>query len=210
MSLVGDDFFWGYNEGITEDLMSLFEYSCLYDIQKEKEKVPEKIDYHVPEKQIDSMVENLFPKKKDLVCKIKKPMIIDKEKKYKCTLCDFTVNDDCQLLTHYRIIHEHRCFTFNPVPEPCVLCSFDKSPIDFRHYKRHHIKETKKFCTVTNRTQVEQKYFCSICDKYFIRAKSFREHLRTHNKIKPYKCLICNKEATQISNMKTHLKVHEK
>lgn len=52
------------------------------------------------------------------------------------------------------------------------------------------------------------KYKCSVCSRSFTRARTLREHFRTHNNERPFECFSCSKTFTRLKDKKRHELLH--
>ena len=67
------------------------------------------------------------------------------------------------------------------------------------------------FCVINPKTgRFVKRFRCCARDwlKIFKKQSNFRDHIRSHNGIKPYKCNQCDKDFTQKGNLDKHLRKH--
>uniref|UniRef100_A0A8D8YRX0 Zinc finger protein 768 n=1 Tax=Cacopsylla melanoneura TaxID=428564 RepID=A0A8D8YRX0_9HEMI len=57
-------------------------------------------------------------------------------------------------------------------------------------------------------SMLKTKFYCNICDKYFISTSRLNMHSKIHLSVKEFQCPICKKSFNQKNNLNIHLKKH--
>ena len=60
----------------------------------------------------------------------------------------------------------------------------------------------------TRKMPENKKFQCEVCDKYFVKKGTLRDHMNIHTKEKQYKCLICGKLFHRKRSIREHVKLH--
>ncbi|XP_028435315.1 zinc finger protein 1035 [Perca flavescens] len=53
-------------------------------------------------------------------------------------------------------------------------------------------------------TEVELQYKCKFCTKTFMKSRSLRHHILTHNEVKPYRCKACDSCFSRYDHLEVH------
>ncbi|XP_031154699.1 zinc finger protein 1035 [Sander lucioperca] len=53
-------------------------------------------------------------------------------------------------------------------------------------------------------TEVESEYKCKFCTKTFMKSRSLRRHILTHNEVKPYRCKACDSCFSRYDHLEVH------
>ncbi|KAK6636855.1 hypothetical protein RUM43_010519 [Polyplax serrata] len=141
---------------------------------------------------------------------------------HKCKLCGKGYKTNNHLKRHVAEFHN----TLAPIK--CPLCPkiFPRKMNLHHHYKRRHLKQTKKFvCSycgqslkgiVALRSHEDRlhrnvrQYKCSDCPEAFTTRGILRKHAQRHLTERPMlQCQFCEKKFSTISGIERHIKTHE-
>uniref|UniRef100_A0A1L8DGQ7 Putative c2h2-type zn-finger protein n=1 Tax=Nyssomyia neivai TaxID=330878 RepID=A0A1L8DGQ7_9DIPT len=154
---------------------------------------------------------------------------------YRCASCDHTTPDLKQFQSHYENCRStwpckvcKRMFTTSQAlklhtqekhPQVDYTCSHcNLNFMNDAAYKRHievshpDAKATEAPTTaVTTTTQMRTSvmYTCSVCGWKTGERQVYEEHVRKHNKMKPFKCRICNQRFETRESASKHAKTHQ-
>ena len=119
----------------------------------------------------------------------------EKEKKWKCDICNFSTEHKSCLKRHKKRKHGHDSASSPTRPET-YLC--DVCPKEFLSkcgLRRHRMAiYTKEF-----------KYKCSTCDKGYNDMWNFKGHLPSHSTVLCEKCTVCGTSFNYKSSLNRHL-----
>lgn len=141
---------------------------------------------------------------------------------HKCKLCGKGYKTNNHLKRHVAEFHN----TLSPIK--CPLCPkiFPRKMNLHHHFKRRHLKQTKKFvCSycgqslkgiVALRSHEDRlhrnirSYKCSECPEAFTTRGILRKHAQRHLSERPMlQCQFCEKKFSTISGIERHIKTHE-
>nr|CAH7724011.1 unnamed protein product [Callosobruchus chinensis] len=107
------------------------------------------------------------------------------ERKYVCELCSKTFMSE----EGYK---KHVC-DFKDKPYDCHRCeqAFSTEELVRMHVKRDH-----------------ESQVCKICNKVLLSTASFRNHMNSHNGVKPFSCTCCDKRFVRRAELVCHLRTH--
>ncbi|KAM8827272.1 zinc finger protein 1035 [Synchiropus picturatus] len=102
-------------------------------------------------------------------------------------------------------------------PYPCSRCGqrFRSRSLAKQHMEICHKVEpadddgTKESCDpspsqVESAKEADLRYKCTFCNKCFLKARSLRNHILTHNEAKPYRCKSCQSSFSRFDHLKVH------
>ncbi|XP_077577696.1 zinc finger protein 1035 [Stigmatopora nigra] len=137
----------------------------------------------------------------------------------KCSYCPRSFKFRSRLLKH-SVSHT------GVQPYPCKKCGerFSTITLHLRHEKRCHDvskeEESKKASKEVSmeltdmptaaeeaRISIERskdEYKCKFCTKTFVKARSLRRHILTHNEVNPYRCKTCGSCFSRYDYLKVH------
>lgn len=141
---------------------------------------------------------------------------------YTCDICSKVYKTDNHLKRHIAEFHN----TMSPIK--CPLCPkvFPRKMNLHNHYKRRHLKQTKKFvcsyCGQSLKGKVAlrshedrlhrniRSYKCPDCPEAFTTRSILRKHSQRHLSERPMlQCHYCEKKFSTISGIERHVKTHE-
>ncbi|CAI2359124.1 unnamed protein product [Moneuplotes crassus] len=81
---------------------------------------------------------------------------------------------------------------------------------DLKRYKYDTVHRQKSSDNNGRGTSMKTEYICGYgsCRKVFLRVWNLLDHLRMHEKVKPFHCSYCDRKFTQKGNLKKHEKQH--
>ncbi|XP_044767012.1 zinc finger protein 37-like isoform X8 [Coccinella septempunctata] len=115
---------------------------------------------------------------------------------HKCDKCGKAFNKSQALQEHIHIKHDE---TYVKPKYPCVFCE-----------KFFSCKKTLTLHTKNIHYGMRHFYVCDMCGKSLATPNSFRNHLRTHTKDKPFECSVCGKRFGRNHHLQDHLVTHTK
>lgn len=83
----------------------------------------------------------------------------------------------------------------------CEFCGMEfKTSGNLRRHKFTHNPDTQK--------QVQGRYSCDVCNKYFLQKCDLKRHVATHSGTYPHVCSVCDKGFIRRSDLTVHEKFH--
>lgn len=110
--------------------------------------------------------------------------------KVKCSLCSSKFTGQKGLDKHMRDQHD---------PNNPYICKECGKQFKLKKYLSYHTRR----CHVIDAVK---KHVCSFCGKSFLDSNTYRLHVLTHMKIRPYECNVCRETFTQRVTMISHWK----
>ena len=147
--------------------------------------------------------------------KLRQHRVSHKERKYKCSMCDFKFSRPKKLDSHFLRVHT------DLKKEECKVCGGFFNELD-AHFKRRHTDINKKVCIVCGdvfkhlknhlkRTacglgkKMEATFNCELCTKKFTMKDGLKRHLKeVHEQIKKHACEQCEYRTFSRHNLKLH------
>ncbi|XP_059615000.1 zinc finger protein 407 [Phlebotomus argentipes] len=154
---------------------------------------------------------------------------------YRCATCDHTTPDLKQFQAHYETCRStwpckvcRKIFTTSsalkqhtaekhPSDYTCHFCNLNF--LNDTAYKKHlevshpdvKLVESPAAATPANQTGAGRGviYTCSICQWKTGERLAYEDHMRKHNKMKPFKCRICNMRFETRESASKHAKTHQ-
>uniref|UniRef100_A0A1B0GMG7 C2H2-type domain-containing protein n=1 Tax=Phlebotomus papatasi TaxID=29031 RepID=A0A1B0GMG7_PHLPP len=154
---------------------------------------------------------------------------------YRCATCDHTTPDLKLFQSHYEtcrstwpckicrkifttsVALKHHTAEKHPAEHTCHFCNLNF--LNDAAYKKHlevshpDVKIVETPATSTNTTPPARSmgivYTCNICQWKTGERQTYEDHMRKHNKMKPFKCRICNQRFETRESASKHAKTHQ-
>ncbi|XP_044742582.1 zinc finger protein 501-like [Chrysoperla carnea] len=110
---------------------------------------------------------------------------LEKTEKYNCELCKHTFDGVWRLGVHMKRIH-------NAEGKQCTKCSLIC-------YHELHLEAHE-------RTHIDKKFTCDICNKNFANSRKLKKHKIAHSTDRPYHCTQCDKSFKEKCVLTQHVK----
>ncbi|XP_064615473.1 zinc finger protein ZFP2-like isoform X2 [Liolophura sinensis] len=138
------------------------------------------------------------------------------EKPFKCTRCDYSCSQKCELNKHLRIHTGVK-------PFKCTRCDYSCSQkCELNKHLRIHtgVKPFKctrcdyscsQKCELNKHLRIHtgvKPFKCTRCDYSCSQKCELNKHLRIHTGVKPFKCTRCDYSCSQKCELNKHLRIH--
>ena len=131
-----------------------------------------------------------------------------------CEECRQDFNEESQLLTHNKLVHDNKQKKSKQKPDPKLAMNMTKASKGSKGSSSASRRSPQK-PPVPDLAKLKQAlenepypFQCITCNEKFALKPDLLSHLDHHNEVKPYKCTLCNLGFTSQSARKRHEKAH--
>ncbi|KAJ0066162.1 hypothetical protein NL108_001390 [Boleophthalmus pectinirostris] len=124
---------------------------------------------------------------------------------YKCPFCPQTFKYPSLYRRHlskHKDMEAHACILCGKNFPSRLLCSQHEASCD-GFFKCEELMADKKAENLPQRESTDFK--CKFCNKTFTKSQNLRQHILSHNEVKPYRCKVCDSCFSRYDHLKVHL-----